>query len=125
MDPTLFALLSILGTIAVGAMPGADALAVDVAISNPALVPPIVERVARMFDVDVVASWLREYTTLPLGAYPNWGKYLRYEWDWSTVPATDEFVAHARRWREEGFQIIGGCCGTRPQEIRALVEAFR
>ncbi len=41
------------GTIAVGAMPGADALAVDVAISNPALVPPIVERVARMFDVDL------------------------------------------------------------------------
>ncbi len=72
-----------------------------------------------------VASWLRPYTSLPLGAYPNWGKYLRYEWDWSTVPSTDEFVAHARSWREEGFQIIGGCCGTRPKEIRALVEAFR
>src|SRR5215211_7650029 len=72
-----------------------------------------------------VASWLRQYTSLPLGAYPNWGTYLRYEWDWSTVPATDEFVAHARRWSDEGFQIIGGCCGTRPQEIRALVEAFR
>jgi homocysteine S-methyltransferase len=72
-----------------------------------------------------VASWLRQYTALPLGAYPNWGTYLRYEWDWSTVPATEEFVAHARSWREEGFQIIGGCCGTRPQEIRALVEAFR
>jgi homocysteine S-methyltransferase len=72
-----------------------------------------------------VASWLRQYTSLPLGAYPNWGSYLRYEWDWSTVPATDEFVAHARRWAEEGFQIIGGCCGSRPQEIRALVEAFR
>ncbi|MFN8590421.1 MAG: homocysteine S-methyltransferase family protein [Thermomicrobiales bacterium] len=72
-----------------------------------------------------VATWLRQYTALPLGAYPNWGRYLRYEWDWSTVPATEDFVDHARRWREEGFQIIGGCCGTRPQEIRAVVEAFR
>jgi homocysteine S-methyltransferase len=72
-----------------------------------------------------VGTWLRQYTSLPLGAYPNWGSYLRYEWDWSTVPPTDEFVDHARRWAEEGFQIIGGCCGTRPQEIRALVEAFR
>ena len=71
-----------------------------------------------------VANWLRQYTSLPLGAYPNWGRYLRYEWDWSTVPSVDEFVAHARRWREEGFQIIGGCCGTRPQEIRGVVEAF-
>lgn len=75
--------------------------------------------------VDGVAAWLRRYTSLPLGAYPNWGTYLRYEWDWSTAPSPEEFVGHARRWREEGFQIIGGCCGTRPQEIRALVEALR
>ncbi len=34
-----------------------------------------------------VASWLRQYTSLPLGAYPNWGSYLRYEWDWSTGAA--------------------------------------
>ena len=40
------------GSIAVSQMTGADALTVDVAITNPALVPPIVERVARMFDVD-------------------------------------------------------------------------
>ena len=41
------------GSIAVSQMTGADALTVDVAIANPALVPPIVERVARMFDVDL------------------------------------------------------------------------
>lgn len=72
-----------------------------------------------------VATWLRQYTSLPLGAYPNWGRYLRYEWDWSTVPSVEEFVAHARKWQEEGFQIIGGCCGTRPVEIKAVVDALR
>jgi AraC family transcriptional regulator of adaptative response / DNA-3-methyladenine glycosylase II len=41
------------GSIAVAPMPGADALAVDIEIGNPACVPAIVERVARMFDVDV------------------------------------------------------------------------
>ena len=41
------------GSIAVSPMTGADALTVDVAIANPALVPPIVDRVARMFDVDL------------------------------------------------------------------------
>lgn len=75
--------------------------------------------------VDGVASWLRQFTGLPLGAYPNWGRYLDYEWDWSSCPPTEEFVAHARTWVEEGMQIIGGCCGTRPEQIRALVEAFK
>jgi AraC family transcriptional regulator of adaptative response / DNA-3-methyladenine glycosylase II len=40
------------GTISVAPMAGADALTVDVAIPDPALVPEIAERVARMFDVD-------------------------------------------------------------------------
>jgi AraC family transcriptional regulator, regulatory protein of adaptative response / DNA-3-methyladenine glycosylase II len=40
------------GSIAVGPMAGADALTVDIAIGDRALTPSIVERVARMFDVD-------------------------------------------------------------------------
>lgn len=40
------------GSIVVAPMAGADALTVDVSISDRALIPSIVERVARMFDVD-------------------------------------------------------------------------
>jgi 3-methyladenine DNA glycosylase/8-oxoguanine DNA glycosylase len=40
------------GSIAIGPMDGADALTVDVAIPDRALIPAIVENVARMFDVD-------------------------------------------------------------------------
>jgi homocysteine S-methyltransferase len=72
-----------------------------------------------------VTTWLRQYTNLPIGAYPNWGRYLRYEWDWSSCPPPEVFVEHARKWAAEGMQIIGGCCGTRPVEIRGLVEAFK
>ena len=72
-----------------------------------------------------VATWLRQYTTLPLGAYPNWGSYIRYEWDWSTCPAPEVFVEHARAWAKEGMQIIGGCCGARPIEIEGLARAFK
>ncbi len=75
-------------------------------------------------EIDGVGTWLRQFTNIPLGGYPNWGKYLRYEWDWSSCPTPDVFVDHARRWVSEGMQIIGGCCGVRPLEIRALVEAF-
>jgi homocysteine S-methyltransferase len=72
-----------------------------------------------------VTTWLRQYTNLPVGAYPNWGRYLRYEWDWSSCPPPEVFVEHARKWAAEGMQIIGGCCGARPVEIRGLVEAFK
>jgi homocysteine S-methyltransferase len=75
--------------------------------------------------IDGVGAWLRQFTRLPLGAYPNWGTYLEYEWDWSSCPPTQVFVEHARRWVAEGMQILGGCCGTQPEQIRALAETFR
>lgn len=71
-----------------------------------------------------VTTWLRQYTSLPIGAYPNVGRYLSYEWDFSTNPTPEAFVAEVRGWVAEGCQIVGGCCGTRPEHIRALVEAF-
>jgi homocysteine S-methyltransferase len=75
--------------------------------------------------VDGVAPWLRQFTTLPLGAYPNMGSYLFYEWDWSVCPSPEEFAGFARKWIDEGMQIIGGCCGTRPAHIRALVDSLQ
>lgn len=44
------------GSIEVAPMAGADALIVDIAIGDPGLVPGIVERVARMFDVDAAPA---------------------------------------------------------------------
>ena len=72
-----------------------------------------------------VAAWLRGFTDLPLGAYPNVGRYLSYEWDFSTNPSPERFVAEVREWVAEGAQIVGGCCGVRPEHIRALADAFK
>ncbi|MCH1550186.1 MAG: homocysteine S-methyltransferase family protein, partial [Pseudomonadales bacterium] len=36
----------------------------------------------------------------------------------------EEFRAYAVIWREQGAQIIGGCCGIGPQHIRALGYAL-
>jgi AraC family transcriptional regulator, regulatory protein of adaptative response / DNA-3-methyladenine glycosylase II len=47
------------GSVAVAPMAGADALTVDVAIQDRALIPSIVERVAGMFDVDHDPAALR------------------------------------------------------------------
>ncbi|CAN5783157.1 homocysteine S-methyltransferase family protein [soil metagenome] len=72
--------------------------------------------------IEGVGPWLRQFSQLPLGAYPNMGSYLRYEWDWSVCPTPDEFAAYARKWIDEGLQIIGGCCGTRPSHIKELAD---
>lgn len=33
-------------------------------------------------------------------------------------------AAHLKEWAESGFvNIIGGCCGTTPEHIKAFVEA--
>jgi homocysteine S-methyltransferase len=49
-----------------------------------------------------------------LGAYPEIGDGRR-----PTVPP-DELAAAAREWSAAGARIVGGCCGTTPEHVRAL-----
>ena len=69
---------------------------------------------------------LRTLTTRQIGAYPNLlhipaGWTLDNEVQAGHYEMTDEeFRAYAVIWREQGAQIIGGCCGIGPQHIRAL-----
>jgi hypothetical protein len=72
-----------------------------------------------------VAPWLRQFTSLPLGVYPNNGRYDRWVWRWEHDLTPEEFAAHARGYAAEGMNIIGGCCGTRPAHIAAVARALR
>jgi S-methylmethionine-dependent homocysteine/selenocysteine methylase/SAM-dependent methyltransferase len=65
--------------------------------------------------------WLRDFTALPLGAYANLGLYTGREWRFDDEVGPGEYAALAREWREEGAQIIGGCCGVTPAHIGHLV----
>jgi SAM-dependent methyltransferase len=69
--------------------------------------------------VDGMVSFLRDFTDLPLGVYPNLGYYTTGGWQSTAGVGGEEYAAMALRWREEGAQIIGGCCGTRPEHIAA------
>jgi S-methylmethionine-dependent homocysteine/selenocysteine methylase len=53
----------------------------------------------------------------PLGAYPEIGDGSPHA-PHSNSP--DELAAQACGWMARGAQIIGGCCGTTPEHIRAL-----
>jgi S-methylmethionine-dependent homocysteine/selenocysteine methylase/SAM-dependent methyltransferase len=65
--------------------------------------------------------WLRDFTTLPLGVYPNLGMYTGREWRFDEAIGPAEYAALALEWREEGAQIIGGCCGVTAAHIAHLV----
>ncbi len=69
-------------------------------------------------------SWLRDFTDLPLGVYPNLGYLSAAGWRQEPGVAGHEYAELALRWREEGAQIIGGCCGVRPEHLAAARMAL-
>ena len=71
-----------------------------------------------------VLSWLRDFTSLPLGVYPNLGHLAGREWRFDESIGPREYAQLALGWRAEGAQIVGGCCGTSPEHIAAAAEAL-
>ncbi len=61
----------------------------------------------------------------PVAAFPNPGLpqlvagKVRFRRD------VDHFALYGRRLAEAGARLVGGCCGTTPEHVRALVEALR
>ncbi|HMI30800.1 MAG TPA: homocysteine S-methyltransferase family protein [Candidatus Limnocylindrales bacterium] len=74
---------------------------------------------------DVVAGCLEEMarvTRIPIGCYPHAGEPDMEQGDWRFDPSwtPQRFAEAASGWVGRGAQIIGGCCGTGPDHIRAL-----
>jgi len=69
-------------------------------------------------------SWLRDFTELPLGVYPNLGHLAGSRWRFDEEIDPAAYAELALAWREEGAQIIGGCCGVTAEHIAALARAL-
>jgi homocysteine S-methyltransferase len=69
-------------------------------------------------------AWLRDFTDLPLGVYPNLGYLSAAGWRHEAGVGAEEYAELALRWRAEGAQIIGGCCGVGPEQIAAARVAL-
>ena len=68
--------------------------------------------------------WLRDFVDLPLGVYPNLGYYSDAGWRFDPRVGPEQYAQLALRWREEGAQIVGGCCGTSPEHLAAAGKAL-
>jgi S-methylmethionine-dependent homocysteine/selenocysteine methylase/SAM-dependent methyltransferase len=71
-----------------------------------------------------MVSWMRDFTDLPLGVYPNLGYLSNDGWRSDTEIGDQEYAELALGWREEGAQIVGGCCGVGPSQIAAAHAAL-
>lgn len=71
---------------------------------------------------------LRELTAVragPCGLYPHVGRFDPPEWHFTDEYPPSRYLEEARRWREMGAQVIGGCCGTTPDHIAALASHLK
>jgi methionine synthase I (cobalamin-dependent) len=57
----------------------------------------------------------------PRGAYPHAGHFQRPNWIFTEL-APSVMADHAEAWVRDGARIVGGCCGTRPDHIRAISD---
>jgi methionine synthase I (cobalamin-dependent)/5,10-methylenetetrahydrofolate reductase len=73
--------------------------------------------------LDVVQR-LAPLTNVPISALPNAGdpKYVDQRLIYLATP--EYFAEYARRFVRAGARIVGGCCGTTPEHIRAMRSAL-
>lgn len=75
--------------------------------------------------VDAYLPTLRA-SGLPFGCYPNLGEPGPDPRDaYSEAIAPEAFAERARHWVSEGARVVGGCCGTRPDHLRAVCSMVR
>jgi len=68
---------------------------------------------------------MRPATTLPLAAMPNAGMPRAVEGRNIYLCSPEYMASFARKAIAAGVQIVGGCCGTTPNHIRAMRSAMR
>lgn len=70
-------------------------------------------------------SWLRDFTDLPLGVYPNLGRLAGPSWRFDDDVTPERYAELALGWRDEGAAIVGGCCGTGPEHLAAAARTLQ
>lgn len=90
---------------------GADAVGMNCSTGPEAMLEPIAK--------------MAEYAAIPLLAKPNAGMPELIDGQTVFNVEPEEFAEVGKKLVKEGAAIIGGCCGTTPEHIRALKEAVK
>ncbi len=72
--------------------------------------------------VDACLDILDEHWRRLVGVYAHSGNYCEDAWIFEGTISPKDYATASRRWVERNVQIIGGCCGIRPEHIAATRE---
>ncbi|XP_059625895.1 homocysteine S-methyltransferase 2-like isoform X2 [Cornus florida] len=70
---------------------------------------------------------IKKVTTKPILIYPNSGESYdadRKEWVQNTGVSDDDFVSYVSKWCDLGASLVGGCCRTTPNTIKAIYRTL-
>ncbi|XP_057771642.1 homocysteine S-methyltransferase 3-like [Salvia miltiorrhiza] len=70
---------------------------------------------------------IQKATGKPILIYPNSGETYdanRKEWVQSSGVSDVDFVSYVKKWRDAGAALVGGCCRTTPNTIRAISKVL-
>lgn len=80
----------------------------------------------RLGPAEILRSF--EHVTVPeqtlLSAFPNAGRLGLTDGEYAYKSTPDYFAKSALRLREQGIRLLGGCCGTTPQHVKAMADAL-
>ncbi|XP_074307193.1 homocysteine S-methyltransferase 3-like isoform X2 [Silene latifolia] len=70
---------------------------------------------------------IRKATNKPVVIYPNSGETydgIKKQWMKTTGETDEDFVSYVKKWHEAGASLVGGCCRTTPNTIRAIAQTL-
>jgi methionine synthase I (cobalamin-dependent) len=72
-------------------------------------------------DIVPALEVLKQHWSGPLMAYAETGKLILPDWRYEEISSPDDYANEIGGWIQNyGVQVVGGCCGTGPEHIRAL-----
>lgn len=73
-----------------------------------------------VIHIDGCLEVLKNHWSGPIGVYAHSGRSIGNKWTYDNGISPDDYATAAKRWLENGVQVIGGCCGVRVPHIEAL-----
>jgi S-methylmethionine-dependent homocysteine/selenocysteine methylase len=67
---------------------------------------------------------VRQRWSGPVGVYPESGYFTKPNWNFVDVIPPADLATEALGWVAAGVRLLGGCCGTSPNHIKALQAAI-
>ena len=65
---------------------------------------------------------LQDVFSCPIMVYPETAVFTFPNYDLKNVISPSEYLNEAKKWKNLGAQVIGGCCGTSVDHIKALKD---